>query len=95
MMGTTAGFQNLITEAIGPVIIFLNPVAVLTVSYEYPFCHPSSDRLWPPTRQKAQWLLSGSCTLGTVAHWLWPNDLDTTGSSSHKMAREPYTLYKG
>jgi hypothetical protein len=29
--------------------------------------------------------VSGSCTPGTVGHWLWPNNLDMTGSSSCKM----------
>jgi hypothetical protein len=47
------------------------------VSYEYLFCHPSNDWLWPPARRKAQGLLSGSCTLGTAGHQLRLNNLDT------------------
>jgi hypothetical protein len=38
-------------------------------------------------------ILSGSCTLGIVDRRLRPNNLDTIGSSSSKMARELYTLY--
>jgi hypothetical protein len=39
---------RLIVEALGPIITPPNPMMVLVVSYEYLFCHPSSDRLWPP-----------------------------------------------
>jgi hypothetical protein len=46
-----------------------NPAVVPTVIYEYLFCLPSSERLWPPTQWKAWGLLSGSCTPG---HRLWP-----------------------
>jgi hypothetical protein len=48
MMGTTMGFQNLIMEAIGSVIIILNPATDPTVSYEYLFCHLTSNQLRPP-----------------------------------------------
>jgi hypothetical protein len=41
-----------------------NLMAVSVVTYEYLFCLPSSDRLRPPTRRKAQGLWTGSCTLG-------------------------------
>jgi hypothetical protein len=95
MVGTTAGFQNLIMEALGPVIIFLNPMVVLAVSCEYLCCHPSSGQLWPPDRWKARGQLSGSCTLGTTGHQLHPDNLDMTGSSSSKMTRETYTPYQG
>jgi hypothetical protein len=84
MEGTTAGFQNLIMEALGSVIIFLNPVAVSTEPYEYPFYHPTSDRLQPPARRKARGLLSRSCTSGTAGSRLRPNNLDTTDSTSGK-----------
>jgi hypothetical protein len=57
-----------------------NPVAVPTISYEHLFCLPSSERLWPPTRWKAQGLLSGSSTLGTVGHQLRSKHMDTIGS---------------
>jgi hypothetical protein len=79
-VGTTAGFQNLIMEALSPVITPLNPAMVPTISYEYLFYHPSSDRLRPPTQRKARGLLSGSCTLGIVGHRLRPTKLDTAGS---------------
>jgi hypothetical protein len=46
------GFQNMIMDASGPVIIFLNPVVVYAVSYEYLFCHLTRDRLRPPARWK-------------------------------------------
>jgi hypothetical protein len=79
-VSTTVGFWNLIMEALRPIITSLNPATVPAVSYEYLFCLPSSDRLRPPARRKAQGLLSGSCTLGTVGRWLWPNNLDMTSS---------------
>jgi hypothetical protein len=67
-------------EALSLLITPSNPVAVPAVPYEYLFCHPSSDRLWPLARRKTQGLLLGSCTLGTVGHRLRPNNLDMTGS---------------
>jgi hypothetical protein len=70
-----------------------NPVIAPTVTYEYPFCLPSSDWLGPPTRWKAQGLLSGYGTLGMTGHWLWPKILDTAGSLQQQMAGEPYTPY--
>jgi hypothetical protein len=39
--------------------------------------------------------LLGSCTTGSMGRRLRPNNIDTTGSSSSKMAGEPYTLYQG
>jgi hypothetical protein len=78
-MGTTAGFQNLIMEVLGHVIIFSNPITVPTVSYEYLFCHP-------PARRKARRLLSRSYTSDTVSHQLRPNNLDMINSSSNKTA---------
>jgi hypothetical protein len=50
-----------------------NPVEVPKVICEYLFYLPSSKRPRPPTRRKAQWLLSGSYTSGTMIHQLWPN----------------------
>jgi hypothetical protein len=49
-----------------------NPAVVPVVTYEYPFFLPSCDRPRPPAQWKARGLLSGSYTLGTVGHWLWP-----------------------
>jgi hypothetical protein len=57
-----------------------NPATTPTVTYEYLFCLPLSDRLRLPARGKAQGLLSGSCTLGTMGHWLWPINLVMTSS---------------
>jgi hypothetical protein len=71
----------------------LNVVAVPTVTYEYPFCLPSSERLWPPTQQKARGLLSGSCTLATTGRLLWPKNMDTTGSLQWQTTAEPFTPY--
>jgi hypothetical protein len=53
----------------------LNPAAVTVVTYLYQFCLPLSEQPKPPTRPKAQGLLSGSCTLGTMGHWLWSKNL--------------------
>jgi hypothetical protein len=39
--------------------------------------------------------VSRSCTPGTSVHRLRPNNLDTTGSSDSKTAKEPYTPYQG
>jgi hypothetical protein len=71
-----------------------NPVEVPTVTYEYLFCRPLSDRLRPPSQWKAQGILSGSSTLGTAGHRLRPKILDTTGSLQWQMAGEPYTMYR-
>jgi hypothetical protein len=43
-----------------------NPTEVPVVTYEYLFCPSSSDRLWPPAQRRAQGLLLGSSTLGTM-----------------------------
>jgi hypothetical protein len=40
-------------------------------------------------------VVSGSCTPSTADHQLQLNNLDATGSSSSKMARESYTPYQG
>jgi hypothetical protein len=37
--------------------------------------------------------ISGSSTLGTTGHRLWPKILDMTGSLQRQKAREPYALY--
>jgi hypothetical protein len=65
-----------------------------SVTYEYLFYLPSSDRLWPPTRRKAQGLLSGSSTPGTAGRWLRLKILDTTGSVQWQTTGEPYSLYR-
>jgi hypothetical protein len=39
----------------------------------------------------ARGLLSGSNTLSTMGSWLWPKNLDTTGSLQQQMVGEPYT----
>jgi hypothetical protein len=61
-------------------ISLLNPVELPAITYEYLFYPGSSDRLRPPTQQRAQELLSGSSTLATMGHWLQPKILDMTGS---------------
>jgi hypothetical protein len=43
-----------------------NPTVVPTVSYEYLFCLPSSERFQPPARRMAQGLLSGFSTPETA-----------------------------
>jgi hypothetical protein len=48
MLGTTTQFQNLIMEALDPIVIFSNPMAIPTVPCEYQFYHPPGDRLQPP-----------------------------------------------
>jgi hypothetical protein len=64
------------------------------VTYEYLFCLHSSERLRPPIRRKAQGLLSGSCTPGTVGHQLWPKILDMTGSIQQRLGNHtPCTGY--
>jgi hypothetical protein len=40
-------------------ILLLNLVDVPIVPYEYLFCPPSSDRLWPPAQWRASGLLLG------------------------------------
>jgi hypothetical protein len=59
------------------VITLPNPTSVPIVSYEYLFCHLTSDRLRPPVRQKARRLLSGFCPLGTAGHRLRLTNMDT------------------
>jgi hypothetical protein len=44
----------------------LNPVAVLTVTYEYLFYLMLSEQSPMPARQKARGLLTGSYTPGTA-----------------------------
>jgi hypothetical protein len=44
MVSTTVRFRNLIMEALSPIITLPNPAVVPTVSYEYLFCHLTSDR---------------------------------------------------
>jgi hypothetical protein len=44
---------------LSPIITPLNPVVVLTVSYEYLSCLPTSEQLRPPARRKARGLHSG------------------------------------
>jgi hypothetical protein len=75
-------------------ILLSNPTEVPAVTYEYLFCPLSSDRLRPPAQWRAEGLLSGSSTLGTVSHWLQPKILDTTGSLQWQMAGEQYTPYQ-
>jgi hypothetical protein len=41
-----------------------------------------------------QWCLSGSCTLGTESHRLWPNNLDTTSSLQWQTTMELSTPYQ-
>jgi hypothetical protein len=67
---------------------------VPAVTYEYLFCPSSSDLLRPPTQRGAWGLLSGSSTLGTAGHRLWPKILDTTGTLLCQVAGESYTLYR-
>jgi hypothetical protein len=80
MVRATMGFQNLIMEALSPIITPANPMVAPTVSYEYLFYHPSSEQLRPPAQWKAWGLLLGSDTPGMVGHRLWPNNLDMIGS---------------
>jgi hypothetical protein len=77
-MDTTAGFQDLIMEALSLIITPPKSAAVPVVSYEYLFYLPSSERLRPLARRKAWGLLLGSCTLGIVSRQLWLKILDTT-----------------
>jgi hypothetical protein len=55
-----------------PIPLSLNPAVVPTVTYEYLFYLPSSERLRPLAQWNTQGLLSGYCTTGTVGHWLQP-----------------------
>jgi hypothetical protein len=57
-----------------------NPIVVPTVTYEYLFCLPSSERLWPPARWKAWGLQSGSYTTGTFGPRLQPINLHMISS---------------
>jgi hypothetical protein len=70
-----------------------NPAVVPTVTSEYLFFLPLSERLWPPARWKAQGLLLGSCAPGIVGHRFWPKSLDTTGSHQRQTVGEPTTLH--
>jgi hypothetical protein len=79
-VGTTVGFQNLVMHTLSPTTTPLNPAMVPTISYEYLFCHPSSDQLRPPSRWKTRGLLSGFCTSGTTGRRLRPSNLDTISS---------------
>jgi hypothetical protein len=47
-VGTVTRFWNLIVDALGPMIIFLNSMVVPTIPCEYLFCHPPTDRLRSP-----------------------------------------------
>jgi hypothetical protein len=51
----------------------LNPTVVPAVIYEHIFNLPSSEWPWPPAQRKAQRLLLGSYTLGTVGRYIRPN----------------------
>jgi hypothetical protein len=62
-----------------------NPMKVPTISYEYLFS-PLSDRLHPPTRQRAWELLSGSSTLAIASRRLQIKFLHTIGSLQQQMA---------
>jgi hypothetical protein len=69
MVGTTVGFQDLIIEALGPMIISLNPVAVPIVLYQY---YSMSDKRLALATRLTQGLRAtvGSHTLGTEGHRL-------------------------
>jgi hypothetical protein len=77
-----------------PTISPLNPLEVSVVTYEYLFCPSLSDRLSLLAQRRARGLLSGSSTLGTMAHQIWPKILDTTGSLQGQTAGESYTPYQ-
>jgi hypothetical protein len=61
---------------------------VPAVICEYLLCLLSSEWLRAPTRQKAQGLLSGSCTQGTEGRQLWLNLKARLGR--HPGSREPH-----
>jgi hypothetical protein len=65
---------------LSPIITPPNPTVAPTTSYEYLFCLPSSDRLWPPSRRKAWGRLSGSYTPCTTGCRLRPKNPYTTSS---------------
>jgi hypothetical protein len=74
----------------------LNHVVVPIVTYEYLFCLLSSEWLRPPTRHKAQGLLSGSCTPSTVGHGLRTkkSGYDLVPSSEKRLGNQvPHTEY--
>jgi hypothetical protein len=64
--GHHRGISNIDHGGLSPKITPLNPAVAPTTSYEYLFCLPSSDWLWPPTRWKAR----GYCQ-GLVPRVLW------------------------
>jgi hypothetical protein len=68
-----------------------NPMEVPIVPYEYLFCPPSSDWLWPLAQRRARGLLSRSGILGIARHQLQPKFLDTIGSLLRHTAGEHYT----
>jgi hypothetical protein len=71
-----------------------NPVAVPTVTHEYLFWLLFSEWLQSPSRWKAQGLLSGFHTPGTMGCWLRPTNQDTTDSLLWQIAMDPSTPYR-
>jgi hypothetical protein len=71
----------------------MNPAVIPIVTYEYLFCLPSSERLRPPARRKAQGLLSGSCTMDCRL-WQKKSKYGLVPSSSKRLGNQvPYTGY--
>jgi hypothetical protein len=71
-----------------------NHVMAPTVTYEYLFCRPSSERLRPIAQWKARGLLSGSCTPGITGHRLRLKNMVMTSSHQQHTAGESYATYQ-
>jgi hypothetical protein len=73
-----------------------NPTVVTVVPYEYLFCLLSSERSQSPTRWKAQGLLLGSYTPGSVGRRLRLNEsgYDPVPSNEKQLGNQvPHTEY--
>jgi hypothetical protein len=80
---------SLVHRGLSPIMMPSNPTTVTMAPYEYLLCLPSSDWLRPPTRRKAQGLVSVSHIPGTMFCRLQPKHLDRTGSHWQQMDGEP------
>jgi hypothetical protein len=65
--------------------IFPTPTVVFTVPREFLFCHPTGDRLRPPTRRKARGLMSGFYTPGTTGRRLPPDNMNMSDFTNRQM----------
>jgi hypothetical protein len=93
-VGTTAGFQVKIVEALALKTSPSNPAEVPIVAYEHLFCLPLRGHFFHPPQTEGTEATIGVNYPYTTKCQLWSVDMDMIDSLQRQMAEEPYTPYR-